>query len=245
MATAVQRVEIQRQYYTDTAVHYELMHAHEGSSHPFSMKFFYSILRMVDAQFVLDVGTAAGQNLHDIKEAMPHLSVCGVEPVAALVDQAVRKGNVASASILQARGEKLPFPDASFDVVCEFSVLHHVSNPNAVVREMLRVAKSAVFIADSNRFGQGSRAARLLKLLLYKTGLWHSFNFLKTFGKGYALTTGDGLAYSYSVYDSFDELARWADRLILIPNDGAKVRSWLHPLLTSGGVIVCALRDPK
>ena len=99
--------------------------------------------------------------IRDLKEAFPDLLVCGVEPVAALVNQAVQKGNAACPAILQASGETLPFPDASFDVVCEFAILHHAAKPNAIVREMLRVARKAVFISDSNRFGQGSRAVRL------------------------------------------------------------------------------------
>jgi hypothetical protein len=53
---------------------------------------------------------------------------------------------------------------------------------------MLRVAKRAVFLSDSNRFGQGSLPARLLKLALYKIGLWGAFNYLSTFGKGYQVT---------------------------------------------------------
>ncbi len=235
--------EIQRQYYSENAARYEEMHAHEGSTDAFSMKFFHAILRMLDAQSVLDVGTATGRNLRDLKEGLPHLSVCGVEPVAALVEQAIQKGNDAFGSILQASGEKLPFSDASFDVVCEFAVLHHAHDPSAVVKEMLRVAKKAVFISDSNRFGQGSRAARLIKLGLYKSRLWGIFNYLKTFGKGYLISEGDGLAYSYSVYDSFEEIAQWADRMILIPSGNEKVSSWLHPLLTTSGVIVCALRE--
>jgi ubiquinone/menaquinone biosynthesis C-methylase UbiE len=235
--------EIQRKYYTETASRYEQMHAHEGAGDPYIMKVFHSILHMVDAHSVLDVGTATGRTLRDLKEALPHLSVCGVEPVAALVDQAIQKGNTAFGPIFQASGAALPFRDASFDVVCEFAVLHHVPNPRAIVKEMTRVAKKAVFITDSNRFGQGPRALRLLKLGLYKTRLWGICNFLKTSGKGYLISEGDGLAYSYSVYDSFEEIARWADRLIVIPSGTEKVNSWLHPLLTSSGVIVCALRD--
>ncbi len=235
-------VEIQRQYYTETASRYEQMHAHEGDDDAFSKKVFHSFLRMLDARSVLDVGMASGRSIRDLREAFPDLFVCGVEPVAALVSLAIQNGNAAGAAILQASGESLPFSDASFDVVCEFAVLHHAANPTAIVKEMLRVARKAVFISDSNRFGQGSRVVRLIKLALYKTRLWGLYNYVRTSGKGYQISEGDGLAYSYSVYDSFEQIANWADHLILIPNSGEKAGSWLHPLLTSGGVIVCALR---
>lgn len=111
------------------------------------------------------------------------------------------------------------------------------------MKEMLRVARKAVFISDSNRFGQGSRIQRIVKLLLFKARLWGVFNYLRTLGKGFLFSEGDGVFYSYSVYDSFQQIASWADRLILVPNGDQKVRSWIHPLLTSGGVIVCAFRD--
>ena len=109
---------------------------------------------------------------------------------------------------------------------------------------MLRVARRAVFICDSNRFGQGSRIARLTKLALYKTRLWNLYTYLRTRGKGYMITEGDGLAYSYSVYDSFELVARWADRIILVPSEPkGKASSWFHPLLNSAGVLMCAIKD--
>ncbi|HYL65390.1 MAG TPA: class I SAM-dependent methyltransferase [Candidatus Methylomirabilis sp.] len=235
--------EIQRKYYTESASSYEQMHEHEGSGDPLNTKFVQSILRMVEARSVLDVGTATGRGMKDLKDAVPTAFVCGIEPVVALVEQAVRKGNTASGPIILGSGSALPFKDASFDVVCEFAVLHHVPDPNAVVKEMLRVAKKAVLISDSNRFGQGSRLARLIKLGLYKSRLWATYNFVRTSGKGYQITEGDGLAYSYSIYDSFDLVARWADRIILYSASDKTVRSWVHPLLTSGGALLCALRD--
>ena len=239
-------VEIQRRYYTESAHRYETMHAHEGSQDGFTTRFVPAILSMLDAQSVLDVGTATGTGLRGLKQALPHLFVCGVEPVAALVQEALRNGTLASGPILQASGEALPFADRSFDVVCEFAILHHVANPGAVVKEMLRVADKAILISDSNRFGQGSLGMRCLKLALYKLRLWNALNFILTGGKRYRITEGDGLAYSYSVYDSFEQIAEWADRVILvpIPNEGRKSVSWLHPLLNSGGVLLCAFREP-
>lgn len=237
--------EIQRKYYSDTASKYEQMHAHEGVDDDLNIGFAQSVLRMVEARSVLDVGTATGRGLRHLKDAVPNAFVCGVEPVAALAEQAVKSGNTASGSFVLASGRALPFPDRSFDAVCEFAVLHHVSDPNAVVREMLRVAKKAVLISDSNRFGQGSPLARLIKLSLYKSKLWSSFNFMRTFGKGYRITEGDGLSYSYSVYDSFGLLRQWADHIILYSGAEKHAKSWIHPLLTSGGVFVCALKSRR
>jgi ubiquinone/menaquinone biosynthesis C-methylase UbiE len=237
-------VALQRKYYTDTAARYDSMHAHEGGTDASITQFVYAFAAMLEVRTILDVGTATAAGMRDLKKAMPHLFVCGVEPVGALVQQAVKNGNTASGPIVQATGEALPFANASFDAVCEFATLHHAANPTAVVEEMLRVARKAVFICDSNRFGQGSLPARLLKLALYKVGLWRAFNYLRTGGKGYVITEGDGLAYSFSVYDSLEPIHRWADRIILIPTTGdAKNGSWFHPLLTSSGILVCALKD--
>jgi ubiquinone/menaquinone biosynthesis C-methylase UbiE len=244
MTTKLDRaVVIQRQYYTDTAARYDSMHAHEGGTDASITRFMYSLAQMMEIRSILDVGTATGTGMRNLKNALPGIFVCGIEPVAALVRQAVQNGNSASGPILQATGEALPFADGSFDAVCEFATLHHAANPTAVVKEMLRVARKAVFICDSNRFGQGPLLARLLKLALYKANLWPAFNYLRTGGKGYMVTEGDGLAYSYSVYDSLDPVARWADRLILIPTAGRKSVSWFQPLLTSSGILVCALKD--
>jgi ubiquinone/menaquinone biosynthesis C-methylase UbiE len=236
-------VAIQRKYYTETAARYDSMHAHEGGADASIAKFVHAFARMLEVRTILDVGTATGTAMRELKQAMPDVFVCGIEPVAALVDQAASQGATSCGPIVQATGEALPFPDASFDAVCEFATLHHAANPAAVVSEMLRVARKAVFLCDSNRFGQGSMPAKVLKLALYKTKLWPAFNYLRTGGKGYRITEGDGLAYSYSVYDSLETIARWADRVLLIPTGGEKSGSWYHPLLTSSGVLVCALRE--
>jgi hypothetical protein len=109
---------------------------------------------------------------------------------------------------------------------------------------MLRVARTAVVIVDCNRFAQGSWPVRLLKLFLYKIGLWNAFNFVRTNGQRYQISEGDGLFYSYSVYDSYDLLARWADRILVLPGGPTQSRSWFHPLLTAQGLIVVAIRKP-
>lgn len=235
--------QIQRKYYSDTASQYDHMHAGEGITEERNIRFVQTILRMVDARSVLDVGTATGRGLAYLKDAVPNAFVCGVEPVAAFVKQAVLKGNTASGPIVLGSGSALPFADGSFDVVCEFGVLHHVPKPNAVVTEMLRVAKKAAIIADSNRFGQGSRAARLIKLGLYKSKLWKVFDYVRTGGKGYRFTEGDGLSYSYSIYDSFKVMSRWADSVILYSGRDKLTTSWSHPVLNCPAAVLCALKE--
>lgn len=236
-------VQIQRKYYEDTATRYDSMHAHEGAGDPTLGYFVHGMMRMLDVRSVLDVGTATGRGIREIKAALPKAFVCGIEPVAGLIQQAAENGSTSSGPLIRATGEALPFPDASFDAVCEFAMLHHVEKPNAIVKEMLRVARKAVFLCDSNRFGQGALPLKLIKVALYKCGLWSSYNYFRTRGKGYLITEGDGLAYSYSVYDSLDLLARWADRVIMIPAEAGKSTSWFHPLLSSSGVVACAVKE--
>ena len=238
-------VEIQREYYTESAARYDAMHKHEGVDDPGSRKLVISILQSLEIRSLLDVGSATGRGLKDFAEAFPGTLICGAEPVAALVQQGVAAGNIEKVSLLQGSGEALPFGDASFDVVSEFSTLHHVPHPSAVVKEMARVARRAVVIVDCNRFAQGSWPARLFKLFLYKIRLWDAFNFVRTGGKRYQISEGDGLFYSYSVYDSYDILARWADRIFVLANGPTRARTWFHPLLTAEGVILIAIREPR
>ncbi len=238
-------VSIQTRYYTESAAKYEDMHRHEGSGDALANKYVHAVLKMLEAQSVLDVGTATGRAVHDMKSVLPDALVCGVEPVAALLGIAKRNDVLCSGSLVRGTGLALPFADKSFDVVCEFGVLHHVRKPNIMVAEMTRVAKKAIIISDCNRFGQGPMSFRLLKLAMCKTGIWPIFDWLRTRGRGYRVSDGDGVSYSYSVYDSYELLADWADRVVLIPATQEKAASWCHPLLTSGGVMAFAIKEPQ
>jgi ubiquinone/menaquinone biosynthesis C-methylase UbiE len=236
-------VLIQRRYYADTASQYDVMHAHEAGDDPKTFRLVCALIGMIEPRTVLDVGAGTGRNIRHLLDCIPSLSVRGIEPVAALIEQAVQKNGVSESAIVQGVGEALPLADASFDVVCSFGTLHHVPDPGAVVCEMLRVARKAVIIVDGNRFGQGRRPLRLLKLVLYKLRLWKIVNYIKTMGKGYSLTEGDGLAYSYSLYDSLDCIAKWADHLMVVLAGACKATTWFHPLLTASGVMVCAVKE--
>jgi ubiquinone/menaquinone biosynthesis C-methylase UbiE len=116
----------------------------------------------------------------------------------------------------------LAFKDGSFDLVCEFGALHHIPKPSRAVAEMLRVARKAVFISDCNNFGQGSGISRLIKQSMNAVGLWPVANLIKTKGKGYSLTEGDGLAYSYSVFNDYKQISRECQAVHLLNTINAR-----------------------
>ena len=68
---------------------------------------------------------------------------------------------------------------------------------------------------------------------------------MKTRGKGYTITEGDGLAYSYSVYDSEAQLRRWPPRVFFIPTSDTSGPTWAHPKLTAPSLLVCAIKDDR
>jgi ubiquinone/menaquinone biosynthesis C-methylase UbiE len=235
--------EIQAAYYRQTADRYDTMHnSLEGHEHNVSLAFINAVSDLYHLETFLDVGAGTGRGVEFL--ASRGKSVKGIEPVAELIEAGERRG-VAKGSILLGSGLSLPFADGSVDAVLECGVLHHVPKPEKVIAEMMRVARKAVFLSDSNRFGQGSPMARLVKLALYKANLWNTARYVQTKGKMYSISEGDGLYYSYSVYDSYAQLAGWADKIWLMPahEGGAKHgASWLHPLLTSSHVLLCAVK---
>jgi ubiquinone/menaquinone biosynthesis C-methylase UbiE len=235
--------EIQRAYYTRTAARYDRMHtASEDDEHYAALSLIDLICAKYDLKTVLDVGAGSGRGVRFLSER--GRVVRGIEPVPALIHAAHDHG-VPKGSIIEGTGYQLPFRDGSFDAALECAVLHHVASPDRVVAEMMRVARRAVFLSDCNRFGQGRYGVRLLKLLLAKARLWNAARFIQTGGKMYAISEGDGLAYSYSVFDSYRPLAEWADTIWLLPTstDPGRAKSWLHPLLTAPYVLMCALRS--
>lgn len=57
-----------------------------------------------------------------------------------------------------ADGQRLPFPDASFEIVLLADVLHHARDPAGVLREALRCAARAVVVKDHLARGLVDRA---------------------------------------------------------------------------------------
>jgi len=90
----------------------------------------------------LDLGCGQGNTTRCLADVLQPASCIGLEYDPALVDYAATRGdNPACVTFQQGDATRLPFPDASFDVVFCRYLLIHMAAPMAVVREMLRVLK--------------------------------------------------------------------------------------------------------
>jgi SAM-dependent methyltransferase len=86
-------------------------------------------------QAVLDVGCGVGMYTAAFLRETPHVFGVEIERERAL------EARERAAGVVQSPGERLPFPDAAFDVVFSHEVLEHVADDRACVTEMMRVTR--------------------------------------------------------------------------------------------------------
>jgi ubiquinone/menaquinone biosynthesis C-methylase UbiE len=202
---------MQRRYFAEVSHLYDAR-AEDEYEHYFALAFLTATIDHFGYQSVLDIGSGTGRAISYLKSEKPNIRVVGIEPVKELREVAYGKG-ISRTDLLEGDGTKIQFSNAEFDVVCEFGVLHHVQEPSRVVAEMLRVAKKAIFISDSNNFGQGGTFSRVVKQALNTLGLWKVANLIKTGGRGYSFSEGDGVFYSYSAFSNYDQIKNHCQRI--------------------------------
>jgi len=235
--TDLDEVRIQRAYYTKTASQYEAMHVEARDEHGFALGFMVSMFDYLEIKSVLDIGCGTGRALRYVKSVRPDIRVVGVEPVKELRDVGHTLG-LSLQELVEGDATALRYEASAFDLVCEFGVLHHIRQPERAVHEMLRVAKKAVFISDSNNFGQGSALLRAFKQTVNALGLWKAVDFVKTRGKGYSISEGDGLAYSYSVYNNYGQIKRQCQTIHVVnTRDGS-----INPYRTASHVALLGVK---
>lgn len=111
-------------------------------------------IELANVKNVLDVGAGTGHAMRFLKARFPERVIKCVEPVERPRSRGNAQG-IPSEDLINGDGANLPFPDRSFDLVCEFAILHHVRRPDMVIAEMTRVAAKMLAISDCNFMGQG------------------------------------------------------------------------------------------
>ena len=228
---------LQRAYYASTAAAYDDAHI-EASEHRLGLQLMLATIRHYEFGSVLDVGSGTGRAVTFIKRELPTVTVVGIEPSAELRAIGHQKGLTAD-ELREGDALRLPFDDQSFDLVCEFSALHHIAQPARAISEMLRVAKRGIFISDTNNFGQGGPVVRSIKQAINAAGLWSIADWIKTGGRGYSVSEGDGVAYSYSVFNDWPQIRQHCRIVHVVNTDGAGI----NPYRTAAHVAVVGLKS--
>ena len=95
---------------------------------------------------ILDIGTADGLMLHNMKNTFPNATCVGIEYARDLM--AYSKTN--SIHLIQGDALVLPIKDNAFDVVIATAIIEHVPEPIQLVHEAFRVLrKDGIFIVTT------------------------------------------------------------------------------------------------
>lgn len=120
----------------------------------------YESLQLAPDAAVLDVGCGAGEVCVDLAQRVgPRGRVAGVDPSEAMI-AAARQAATASGPAIELQVASiyaLPFPDATFDAVRAERVFQHLDDPEAGLREMIRVARpgARVMVIDPDHSQHG------------------------------------------------------------------------------------------
>lgn len=209
----------QQGYYTETAGSYDRAHLAE-TEHEIALAALVGFVKYYSLTSVLDVGAGTGRVLRHAGKLLPGVKLSGIEPVAALREVAYQNG-ISRDQLIEGNALSLPFPDDHWDIVSAFGVMHHIPNPDLALAEMCRVARHGIFISDLNNYGCGSWAQRKFSQTLRAFRLWRPFQYLKNGGKFEKFSEGDGIHYSYSLFDSLTVIRRYFPQIHLMNTRGS------------------------
>jgi ubiquinone/menaquinone biosynthesis C-methylase UbiE len=196
---------LQKRYYATTASDYDNQHLLNADEHFLALNYLEGLINFHGFTSILDVGAGTGRAALFLKKINSELRIVSIEPVEELREIGHAKG-LKPMELLDGDAYNLDFKNSSFDLVCAFGVFHHLQNPVAVLEEMKRVSKHAIFISDTNNFGQGNLLSRTIKQVLNSLKVWKFAVFVKNKGKMYSISEGDGLAYSFSLFNVLKHL---------------------------------------
>jgi SAM-dependent methyltransferase len=163
----------------------------------------------------LDVATGGGHVANRLREA--GFQVVTIDPAPGM------KPDVIS------RAEEIPFADASFDVVACRIAAHHFQDPGGALKEMARVSRSLVLVADNLFLDEGREEADRLRdpthVRNYSEEEWRR------------MFDAAGLdVEAFEREDKRIDLEPWLERAGTPPDDAARVRELLADRIEDGKV---------
>jgi ubiquinone/menaquinone biosynthesis C-methylase UbiE len=102
--------------------------------------------RMLDVRNCLDVGCGTGDVVALLARENPNVNFIGVEIGTPRQDVDPRFADLKNFKVLGYDGGRLPFDNASFDLVFASHVLEHVVEERAFLKELRRVARKFVLV---------------------------------------------------------------------------------------------------
>lgn len=166
-----------------------------------------------EGETALDVATGGGHVANRLREA--GFRVVTIDPAPGM------KPDVIS------RAEEIPFADASFDVVACRIAAHHFQDPAAALKEMARVSRSLVLVADNLFLDESREEADRLRdpthVRNYSEEEWR-----RMFDEA-------GLdVEAFEREDKRIDLESWLERAATPPDDAARVRELLGDRIEDG-----------
>lgn len=128
------------------------------------------------ARELLDFGAGRGSGLlaaqaagNRYKAFLQDLRSLGAHVTACDIDDAVHSHPAADRIALIGEDGRLPFEDESFDLIVSDNTFEHISQPEVVARELMRVLRPGGFICarTPNKYGYVALAARLMPDAVY------------------------------------------------------------------------------
>jgi ubiquinone/menaquinone biosynthesis C-methylase UbiE len=237
-------VSAQRDYYARTATTYDGMH--DMGEHHDALRHVAMYMQAIGAKSVLDTGCGTGMAMLYLTREMPDLLTHGNDPSEALLRVAQDRHGIPGDRLDCVSSERLPYEDGAFDAVVETGMLHHTPEPQRVVAEMLRVARKAVFISDSNIYGQvgSSLPARALKLALARAGLLRPLLRRMRGGHDWYFNEGDGVAWSYSIFDSYPLVRDACAESVVLPTGSKRGLADACPILFASHCLIAGFKEP-
>ena len=166
-----------------------------------------------EGETALDVATGGGHVADRLRQA--GLNVVTIDPATGMRPDVI------------SRAEDIPFADESFDVVACRVAAHHFQDPAAALKEMARVSRALVLVADNLHLGEaGEEADRL-----------HDPTHVRNYSEEEWRRMFDDAGLEVEAFERDDkrvDFESWLERAGTPAEDGARIRELVADRIKDG-----------